>query len=132
MQISPNINISHCTFINLTYLSESVATLGDKMKNIFFLYKYFGLDPKIEMANISASMCLLCMIVGSQDLSKLVFSKSGEKMVTSITNQIFHFSRSCKGQFKVKEKCCFNKASNCTCFICTWLWDLSQVISDLF
>ena len=89
MQMPPNIIVSQCKFINLGYLSELVDASEEKSKNIFFLYTSIGLDPQIEMANISASMYPICVILGSLDLSKLAFSKSGEKMVISITNKIF-------------------------------------------
>ena len=52
-------------------------------------------------------------------------------MVIYFTNQIFPLSMPYKGQLKVKENC-YSKTSNCTCFTCTWLWDLLQVIPDLF
>ena len=63
-------------------------------------------DQNIEMANISASICPICMILGSLNLSMLVLFKSGEKMVISIANQLFPLSWSYKGQLKVNEKCC--------------------------
>ena len=103
MLMSSNIIVSECKFKNLRYLNESVATLEEKWKNIFFLCKSIGLGPKIEMKNISASICPICMILGS---SQLVISKVVEKMVTSITNQLFLLSRSYKGQLKVKVKGC--------------------------
>ena len=56
MQMPRDIIVSWCKFINLTYLSESVATLEEKSKNIF-QYKTLGLDPKIKMKNILASNC---------------------------------------------------------------------------
>ena len=89
VQMPPNIIVSKCKFINLTYLSDLVATSEEKWKNIFFLYKSIGLVPKIEITNISASICPVCVILGSLDSSKLVLLKSGEKMVKSITNQLF-------------------------------------------
>ena len=77
------------------------------MKRHIFLYKSIGLDPQIKMTNISASICPVCVILGSlEDSSHLVLSKSDEKLVISITNQLFLLSRSYKGQLKVKEKCC--------------------------
>ena len=53
MQMPPGIIVFQSKFMNLMYLSESVAacTLEEKLKNIFFLYTFIGLDPKSEMAN---------------------------------------------------------------------------------
>ena len=76
------------------------------LEDIYELNVSIGLDPKIEMENISVSISPICMILSSLDLSKLVLSESGEKMVISVTNQLFTLSMSYKGQIKVKEKCC--------------------------
>ena len=76
------------------------------LEDIYELNVSIGLDPKIEMENISVSISPICMILSSLDLSKLVLSESGEKMVMSVTNQLFTLSMSYKGQIKVKEKCC--------------------------
>ena len=43
----------------------------------------------------------------------------------------FHFQGYTKENSRSKKNV-VQKASNCTCFTCTWLWDLLQVISDLF
>ena len=104
VQIPHNITVSMCKFINLTYLSDLLVTSEEKWKNIYLLYKSISLVPKIEITNISASICLICMIMGSIDLSELELSKSGEKMVISITNQQFLLSRSTLGQRKMLFK----------------------------
>ena len=96
----PNIIVSKCVFTNVMYLSDLVATSEEKWKNTFISYKSFDLVQRNEITNISASICPMCMIVSSLD------SKSGEKLVISISKQLFLLSRSYKVQLKVKEKCC--------------------------
>ena len=58
------------------------------------------------ISNISASSCLIFMILGSLDLSNLVLARSSDKIIICVTDQVFLFSRSYKGQLKVKQKCC--------------------------
>ena len=102
----PNMIVSKCNVINLMYLSDLVATSEEKWKNIFFLYKSIDLVPKIEITNISASICLIHVSLGLLNSSQLALLKSGEKMVISITHLLFLLSMSYKGQLKVKEKSC--------------------------
>ena len=92
------------------------------------MYKSIDLDPKITIANISASNSPIFMILDSLDSSHLVLARPSAKMVIYITNQIFPLSRSYKGQLKVKQK----EASYCTCFTYTRLWGLLVTLSNLF
>ena len=68
----------------------------------FFLYKSIDLVPKLEISNISASICPICLILDSLDSSQLLVSKSGKKTVIPITNKLFLLSWSYK--LKVKDK----------------------------
>ena len=90
----PDITVFKCKFINFTYLSNLETISEEKWKNIFFLYKSIGFVPKIEIMNISASICPICMIWSSLDSSQLVLVKLCEKMVISVTNQLFLLSMS--------------------------------------
>ena len=75
-------------------------------KKLFFRFKSIDLDPKIKIFNISASRCLIFMILGLLNLSHEVLARSSDKIVVDITDQLFLLSRSYKGQLKVKQKCC--------------------------
>ena len=55
------------------------------MENYIFLNKSIGLDPKITMANISASHLY---DLGLVELSTLVFAKACETKIIYITNTL--------------------------------------------
>ena len=89
------------------YLSESEATKEEKWKNLFFLYKSIDFDPKITIANISASNhanCPICMILDSLDSSHLVLVIPSDKMVIYIKQiKYFHFQGHTKVNSRSKE-----------------------------
>ena len=64
----PTVIVSLPKLINLTYLSELVAISSYIKRKV---YKSIGLEPKTEMANISASYCPTCMILGLLELPLL-------------------------------------------------------------
>ena len=73
-----------------------------KVEKAIFLYKYIGVDPKV-IYQISQDLVIrFVMILG---LSKLMLARWSNKVLIYITDELFPFSVSYKGQM-VKWKCC--------------------------